>query len=801
MISSSTKNSDLRAFHVLLDSIRSAILVFGPEKGILACSRNFCELLGYERRELLGLRLSSIFQDEGLGTEVISRLVSDLSSQGLTDGTFKLMRKTGEAIRLGYKASSLDIGSAGKRSVVLVVEERQANGQGGDPIQNLARLYDENPSPVLRLSKDGLILYANRASWLMLAHWNTNVGDRVQPFWSEVAREAIVSRQSREEELRIGFKAYHLVFVPVVDTDYVNIFGLDITARKQVERKLLLDAQVFENASEAIIIADPELRILDVNLAFASITGFSREEVLGEEVSILKSDKHDKGFHSAIFRSVQEQGSWQGELWERRKSGDIFPAWLSISSMHDESGALSRYVGLFSDISALKHSQEQLHYMAHYDSLTGLANRRHFLDRLELGISDSKRTKERMAVLCIDLDDFKQVNDSYGHHVGDQLLWQVAGRIRTSLRQGDTIARVGGDEFSAILLHITDAQDAAVAAQKLLKRVCVPVMLDEREIMISASIGIAIFPTDAADQEALMACADGALHRAKELGKNCHQFFSPELNKRAQESVFMRAKMRRGIDMNEFLLFYQPQIDVGTGLLSGVEALARWKSHELGMVGPDRFIPVAEETGMILEIGEQLLIMACSQAKIWNDKGLKELKIAVNVSAVQLKRSDFAGMVKSIIEEYGMPSGGLEMEITESVLLEEDDDQVIMQLHRLKSLGMTLAIDDFGIKYSSLAYLKRLPIDRLKIDRAFVKDLATDRGSLAIASAIIAMSHSLDLQVIAEGVETEGQAKALAEKGCDYFQGMFFSEPLPAERIDAFWQGGIVSLWPGIAGS
>ncbi len=655
-------------------------------------------------------------------------------------------------------------------------------GSGGGCPPSPARFPDENPNPVMRILGEGTLLRANRGSWLILSQWKASEGRPVPPDWAEAVRLSIESRASCERELQIGSTTYRLLIVPVADLGYADIFGLDVTGRKRVERKLRLDAQVFENAAEGIMIVDQDMRILDVNLSFQRITGYGRQEVLGRGPEILRSGSHDDVFYKQMWGEIKKTGRWQGEIWDRRKNGELYPKWLSISAVKDGDGQVTDYVGIFSDISTMKRTQEQIEYLSHNDSLTGLSNRPHFLDRLELGIEDARRTKDRVAVLFIDLDGFKQVNDTYGHRAGDKYLREAADRIRSMIRQSDTVARIGGDEFALILPHLAEVQNSTVAARKLQARMAEPIFIEEQEIYVSCSIGIAIFPEDAADAESLVQRASSAMKKAKELGKNCYRFYSPEMNTRVEEVLSLKAKIRRGIDLDEFLLHYQPQIDSKTGRVAGVEALVRWNSAELGMVYPDRFIGLAEETGMIDAIGEIVLRQACVQGRIWSEQGLPDIRIAVNLSAVQLRRSDFATVLETTISKHGMPPGGLEIELTESVML-VDDEVVMNQLHRLKEMGVDLAIDDFGTQYSSLAYLRLLPIDRLKIDRSFVKDLPTKGGNLAIAAAIVAMGHSLGLEVIAEGVETMGQGRSLASRGCDFLQGNLFSKPVPPETL------------------
>ena len=581
----------------------------------------------------------------------MARLQSELPAHESAEGQCELRRKTGESLPLNFTALPFDWDGGRLNCLVTFMLDRPGAKGSEHSLQSLARLSDENPSPVLRISGDGVLLYANRGSWLVLSHWKTEVGRKIPPAWFEVVREVIGSGQRREEELRIGFKTYLLLLVPVSGMGYVNIFGLDVTADKQVARKLRQHAQVFENASEAIMIVDTDLRILDVNLAFETITGYSRKEVLGEEASILKSGRQDESFYASMWNSIREKGSWQGEIWDRRKNGEDYPEWLSISAIQDENGVVMRYIGLFSDISTMKQAQDRLYYLAHYDSLTGLANRRQFLDRLDQSIEDAKRTNELLVVFFIDLDGFKQVNDTYGHRAGDQFLREAANRIRASLRQSDTVARLGGDEFTAILPHVKNVQDSAVAAQKMLSRMVEPLTLDQQELFMSASVGIAIFPDDATDMESLLQFADTALYKAKELGKNCYQFYSPTMNLKATEVLALKAKMKRGIELDEFFLHYQPQIDARSGRIRGVEALARWGSPDLGDVYPDRFIPLAEETGMIHEIGGRMLRYACIQGQKWCADKLDDLRIAVNVSPVQLKRRDFAQLAESTIAE------------------------------------------------------------------------------------------------------------------------------------------------------
>ncbi len=652
-------------------------------------------------------------------------------------------------------------------------------------LRSLARFSDENPFPVLRISSDGTLLYANEGSWLLLSAWQISAGKQVPPRWAAIIREALALKENREVEEQIGFKTILLEVVPVSERGYVDLFGLDVTQRKQVERKLLLDAQVFESATEGVMITDTDRRILDVNRAFCVITGHDREEVLGENASILESDRHDQEFYSELWRTVREQGSWQGEIWDRRKNGEIYPKWLSISSVLDESGAVVRYIGLFSDISAMKQTQEQLYQMANYDSLTGLANRRYFRDRLEKDLVQARRAGSQLATMFIDLDGFKLINDHLGHRAGDLLLREVADRVRECVRSSDTVGRMGGDEFTLVLTQLVQPFDATSVARKILRRLREPVMVEQQEIFIGASIGISIFPDDADDVEGLLRCADAALYQAKEVGKNGFQFFSEEMNRRSLERLSRQMQLRKGMDANELVVHYQPQMDSASDRIFGVEALARWRNPERGVIAPDQFIPLAEETGLIHEIGDFVLRSTLAQAVQWRADGLPRIEVSVNLSPHELKRSDAVDRIAAAVRDAGIPAECLVFELTESVLI-DDFKETLHKLERLKEIGARLAIDDFGTKYSSLAYLRRLPIDRLKIDKVFLKEFPEDSGSVGITTAIIAICRSLGLEVVAEGVETAEQVRLLLEKGCHLIQGHYYCRPLPPESLDDF---------------
>ncbi len=527
------------------------------------------------------------------------------------------------------------------------------------------------------------------------------------------------------------------------------------------------------------MIFDADGRIVEVNRTFCTITGYSQEDILGEDFRIFRAGGRDDDVYQEMWSALQERGSWQGEVWERRKNGDIYPKWVSISGVSSDSGKFLRFVCIFSDISEAKQTQEQLYHMAHYDSLTGLANRRYFLDRLESTLDEARRSKDPVAVMFIDVDAFKLINDNFGHRVGDQLLREMSDRLKACVRESDTVSRIGGDEFTLILPKLHYPQSGAIVAQKVIQRVSEPFNIEQREIVVTTSIGIAVFPDDAADADSLVQNADAAMYRAKETGKNNYQFFSPEMNQRAKARLLLQNQLRLGLQSKEFVIYFQPQIEASTGRLAALEALVRWHRDE-SVVLPDLFIPFAEESGIVTQIGERVLRLACESASAWLRDGLPTVRVAVNLSAIQLRQPGFVTTVSNILKETGLPPSLLELELTEGTLLDDDAD-TLSKLRSLKAMGACLTIDDFGTKYSSLAYLRRLPIDRLKIDRAFIKDLPGERASAEIASAIIAMGRSLKLEVVAEGVETLEQALFLRDRECHYLQGYFFGEPVSPE--------------------
>ncbi len=562
----------------------------------------------------------------------------------------------------------------------------------------------------------------------------------------------------------------------------------DVSERIQAEEKLRQAAVVFDNTQEGVMVTDRDARILAVNPAFCEITGYAEAEVLGETPAKFKSGRHDAAFYQAMWDALRHADRWQGEVWDRRRNGEIYPKWLSISAVRDAGGQTVRYVALFADITHLKESEARLEHLAHFDVLTDLPNRLLFNSRLEHALERSRRHGQRLALLFLDLDRFKTINDSLGHPAGDELLIEVAHRIRARLRDEDTLARLGGDEFVILLEQQDEAQMAAVVAQDLLQVLAAPAQLSSgHEVFISASIGISLFPDDADDATRLVSSADAALYQAKVQGRNTYCFYTESLTTAANEHLALETNLRRGLERGEFVLHYQPLIAAHDGSPVGVEALLRWQPPGEALVAPGKFIPIAEETGLIVPLGEWVLRTACAQARAWLDAGLPPLLMAVNLSGRQFQSENMVALVRAALADSGLPAQYLELELTESIVMNQAE-QAIATLDALKALGVRLAIDDFGTGYSSLAYLKRFPIDKLKIDRSFVHGVADNTDDREIAATIIAMARSLNLDVLAEGVETEQQLAFLRLYGCDQYQGFLFGKPMPAPRMQAWLQ-------------
>ena len=578
-------------------------------------------------------------------------------------------------------------------------------------------------------------------------------------------------------------------FIPTASTNEIENLAQSIRrmARAVLEREdsLRLAASVFESSAEGILITDPQQRILSVNPALIAITGYQPHEVLGKTPAMFKSGRQDTEFYRQMWADIAQTGFWRGEIWNQRKNGTVFPELLTISAVRDADDNICNYIGSFFDISERKLAEERIQFLAHHDALTQLPNRTLLNDRLHQAIAKSKRNQDLTAVLFLDLDRFKLINDTLGHHVGDRMLTRVADMLQGILRETETVARLGGDEFIIIIPELAEVERAATVARKVIDMLAVPLVMDGRVLHVTASIGISLYPVDGTDTATLLSHADTAMYNAKDRGGNNFQFFAPTMNQVIQERVAVEHDLHMALERSEFVLHYQPQVDARTGEVTGMEALIRWQHPTRGLVSPFHFITIAEETGLIVPIGEWVLWEACRQTRRWHDAGQTGLRISVNLSARQFQQPDLRERIDAVLRTTGIDPSTLELELTESMLM-TDPDAATEMLRQLAALGVKMAIDDFGTGYSSLAYLKHFPVTRLKIDQSFVRDISTDLNDAAIVSAVVAMAASLKLEVIAEGVETEEQLRYLAAHGCYDIQGYYFSRPKPAEEVKTF---------------
>ncbi len=561
------------------------------------------------------------------------------------------------------------------------------------------------------------------------------------------------------------------------------IFGawLDVTERRNAEAHLRLIDQVFEGSQEGIMVTDKSGRMVSVNRAFTQITGYTQDDALGNRPSLLSSGCQDAPFYKALWDCVRAEGRWEGEVWNRRKAGDIYPEWLSISAIVDEHGEVQQYLGIFSETSGKKAAEARIQRLANYDALTGLPNRTLLADRAKVACAAAQRSHESVVVMHLNLDHFGSVNESLGHDMGDHVLIEVARRLTADLRPEDTVCRMGGDNF-IILLPDASTHDIANLAVRLMDGIAQPMRIGAHELKLSASVGIASYPEDGNDLVQLTKSAEWAVHRAKKEGREQFQFSSRSLQDEAMRTLTMERELRHAVERQQLVLHYQPQIDIATHRIIGIEALIRWQHPEWGLVSPGQFIPIAEESGLIRDIGKWVLMTAAHQNAQWLREGFEAVPVAINLSFAQFKDKHLMDIVATALRESGLPPRLMELELTESVAM-TDSDFTVATINALKRLGVSLSIDDFGTGYSSLSQLKCLAVDKLKIDQSFVRGLNADRNDEAIVRTVVGLAKNLGLKTIAEGVETPKQLAFLKALGCDEFQGYLFSRPVPAAQL------------------
>ncbi|WP_439106015.1 sensor domain-containing protein [Congregibacter sp.] len=700
----------------------------------------------------------------------------------LDDGETRWYRAVGQS----YES---DDGRVTHASGVLVDVTGQHNAE-----QYFDTFFQQPNGMHLVASIDGVIALANSAWQLALGYTASElIGRNFLDLVHEEDQESTVAEMVNlskglktlyfENRYRHKDGSYRVIAWSAATADRESVIcavGRDISEEHAARRELLQAAAVFNKSGEGILISDADGRIRDVNAAFSRITGYSREEAIGESTNLLRSGRHDADFYQEMWRSLQKNGVWRGEIWNRRKSGTVFPELLTISKIDGQDGG---FMAIFTDISQLKETEAQLQKLAHYDPLTNLPNRFLINERLEQGIRRAQRRSDHLAIFFLDIDGFKNINDSLGHLTGDRLLSITADRLKDVLREDDSVGRIGGDEFLIILDDIASPNDATNIAEKIIGALRKPITLEGRSISVSASIGISMFPEDGQTAETLMSNADAAMYNAKDQGRDTFRFYSEHLTRQAFQNVLIDSALHEAMARNELRLAFQPQVINDSQTLLGLEVLLRWHHPTLGTVPPAQFIPQAERTGLIRNIGHWVLEQACIQGSQWIAEGLEFGHLAVNVSAPQFRAEDFVGQVKRVLEDTQFPPEKLELELTESVLV-QDTDALIKSMRELRDLGVMFAIDDFGTGYSSLSYLKRMPIDRLKLDKSFVDNIVSDESDRIIAGAVLALGDALGLPVIAEGIEQDSQAQVLKELGCTHFQGFLYGMPMYAPRAE-----------------
>ncbi|MFL7963061.1 EAL domain-containing protein [Pseudomonas kielensis] len=768
---------------------------------LLEVNKAFEEQIGLSAAEVVGHNATelNIWGIQGVGPSLLQRL----QAGSIRNLEMPFRRNNGQVFTGLISAEPFDLDTTPALVVVVrdISQLKETQQQLQTSEEKFAKAFHASPDGLLLTRQsDGLLIEVNEGfsritgfnstlsvdrSTLDLGIW-VNLNERKQML-DLLKRDGFVrdfSCHIRRNDGQIRLCEVSSRPLPIGNEDCMLTIARDITERHLMQEKLQQAATVFESTAEGVLITDTQQHISAVNRAFTEITGYSETEALGHTPRLLASGLHDSAFYAAMWHQLTAEGHWQGEISNRRKNGELYPSWLTISAVRNRDRQITHFVAVFADISSLKHAQARLDYQAHHDPLTGLPNRTLFESRLLAALNGQQENGGQGAVLFLDLDRFKHINDSLGHPVGDLLLKGIAVRLREQLRDIDTVARLGGDEFIILLPGLQQPSDAEHIAQKLLNCFTAPFQAGEHEFFISASIGTSLYPQDGCDVATLVKNADAAMYRSKAKGRNRVESYTRDLTAQASERVALEHELRRAIERNELSLSFQPKISLADNRLVGAEALIRWYHPTFGDVPPEHFIPLAEENGMILQIGDWVLERACRQLCEWNSTYESLGPLSVNLAGAQLRQPNLLGRIEQLLREHQLRPGLLQLEITENFIMSQAEEALTV-LHQLKNLGVQLAIDDFGTGYSSLSYLKRLPLDILKIDQSFVRGLPDDPHDAAIVRAIIALGRSMQFSIIAEGVETLAQQQFLAEEGCEQIQGYIVSLPLCADEFAA----------------
>jgi diguanylate cyclase (GGDEF)-like protein/PAS domain S-box-containing protein len=790
----------LRRYQTLLKTAMDGIYILDMQGNIVEANDAFCKMLGYSLEEMLTLNLANL-NAQYTAEQLRERLRGFIGKSARFETVHR--RKSGRLIEVEISTSS--VGIDGQYYFITSsrdISERKLAEQELRDSESKSRMMMDSAADAVFVADPVTEswVYVNDRFENLLGYTRaevlaSNIYDLVTPEYRDIYRDRFMniaqSGAVSTREFRLNRKdgAHILLEMNAITLPDGTVYGScrDITERKKSEESQRIAAVTFDT-QEAIMITTPDASILRVNQAFQDITGYSADEVIGRNPRIFQSGRHDAAFYQAVWSALLTVGKWSGEIWDKRKDGSIYPKLMTITAVYNNQQQITNYVAVFRDISQHKKSEQAIHQLAFYDALTLLPNRRLLLDRLKRAMTSGARNGRQGALLFLDLDHFKTINDTRGHAMGDQLLIEVAHRLQAGVREGDSVARLGGDEFVVVLEDLSSEPDEAAAqtevvAEKLRLALDKPYELDDFEYHCTASIGISLFRGHQESAEDLLQHADVAMYQAKVAGRNAIRFFDPQMQTALAMRASIEADLRHALEKQQFRLYYQIQVDSLRRPL-GAEALLRWQHPGRGLVSPMEFIPLAEETGLIVPIGLWVLQTACAQLKEWQNNILtRDLTLAVNVSAKQFRQVDFVAQVQRVLLESNTKPSRLKLELTESTVL-ENVEETIRKMREIKALGVSFSMDDFGTGYSSLQYLKRLPLDQIKIDQSFVHDIATDPNDAAIVQTIIAMTEALGLNVIAEGVETEAQCAFLDLHGCHAFQGYLFGKPTPIDQFE-----------------
>ncbi len=778
-----------------------------PDGRWLRVNQRLCAILGYYPAELMQRSFQDLTHPDDLDTD-LDLVRGLLSGERETYSLEKRYRRAdGRALWVSVTVSLVRNARGEPDYFISVIEDIDARKRAEQALlesEARLRLFIEHAPAALAMFDTEMRFIAVSRRWRsdysmlgedMTGRSHYEAFPEIPQRWRELHQRALhgevlsadndyfVRPDGRKQWQRWEIRPWHKADQSIGG---IVVFTEDITRQKEAEGEMRIAAKAFD-IRQAMIITDAEQRILRVNRAFCQTTGYSQDEVIGRTPALLKSGQHDAAFYQAMWQKIKEQGQWQGEVANRRKNGQIYPEWLSISTVHDDEGGVSHYVGAFEDMSQHKQAEARIHSLSYFDVLTNLPNRRLFIDRLQQALRTSQRLDNRGAVFFIDLDDFSALNETQGHDVGDKVLIEIARSLLAAVNTDDTVARLGGDEFVVVVENLESEPEASMlharqAGEHLLAAIRQPLRVDGSHYVITASMGISLFDGALDSVTDLLKRADASMFQVRKLGRDRLHFFDPEMQRALEQRVALESRLRHAIPA-QLQLHYQPQVDT-QGRVLGAEVLVRWQDHEQGSISPTAFIPLAEESDLILPIGRWILHAACDQLTQWrDDPALKHLTLSVNVSAKQFQQADFVNQVVEILNQSGANPQRLKLEITESLLFDHLD-RVVVTMSQLKAVGIQFSLDDFGTGFSSLSYLKRLPFDQLKIDQSFVRDLASDDNNTAIVRTIITLGQSLGLEVIAEGVETETARDFLAAQGCERYQGFYFAKPMPIGEFE-----------------